>query len=184
MAAHTGIEDLNRDGVRVRNFGLTPVTRVTVKAEAHLDEDGGPDVGWLTIALVPATATPRKKDLLPAGETVHFVFNWQDPPDDPALRWQSPDVKVEYTDAAGTRWSRKNFNLPVRVGGTPLPGSARETRRAKWRSRRQRLRQRRRNVWRSLRLGFRNKGFTKKGRSKRRDKEREKRERAKQTGQD
>lgn len=45
MVWAVALEDPDRDGVAVRNYGRTPATRVTVNAEADLDEDGGPDAG-------------------------------------------------------------------------------------------------------------------------------------------
>ncbi|WP_331731977.1 hypothetical protein [Streptomyces sp. NBC_00989] len=167
-AAHIALEVLDRDGVTVRNYGLTPITRVVVRAEVHLDEDFGPDEGWQTVERVRAHGVPRKQALLAAGDTARFTFDWSEQAVDPALRWQEPDVTYEYTDAAGTRWRRAGFDLPVPVGGVPLPGSAAEGRRQKWRTSKRRWNRRRRDLWRSLRLGVRGKGFTKKGRQKRR----------------
>jgi hypothetical protein len=167
-AAHMALGELSRDGVTVQNYGLTPMTRVLVRAEAHLDEDLGPDDGWVTVDRVTARGVPSKKDLLPAGDSALFSFEWETRVIDPALRWQEPYVTYEYTDAAGTRWRRTGFNLPVFVGGVPLPGAAGERRREKWRGRARKWKLRRRKLWRSLRLGFQRKGFTQAGRKKRR----------------
>lgn len=179
-AAHIVLEELEKGGVTVRNYGQTPVTRVIVTVKAQIDEDGGPDVGWLTVGEVRGHGVPLKKDLLPAGETAPFTFGWEEKWIDPSLRWQDPEVTFEYTDAAGTRWRRTRFDLPVRVGGTPLPGSAAEARRAKRHSRSRWLKRHLGNIRKSVQLGFQRKGFTRKGRAKWRDKQREKAQQAEQ----
>ncbi|MFE0130706.1 hypothetical protein ACFWY6_03830 [Streptomyces sp. NPDC059037] len=124
-AAHIAFEDLSPDGMTVRNYGLTPVTRVLVKAEAFLEEEIGPDEGWATIDRVRARGEPHHVDLLPAGDSARFSFVWEEKEIDPDHRRGKPDVAFEYTDAAGTRWQRAGFNLPVYAGESTSPARRR-----------------------------------------------------------
>ncbi|MEV5107592.1 hypothetical protein ACFQ7G_19570 [Streptomyces massasporeus] len=174
-AAHVALEDLDREGVTVRNHGQTPVTNtLLVGVEVYLDEDGGEDVGWLTVGRARARGEPQRQDLLPAGGSVRFTFtDWSSPEGltlDSSLRRGNPRVTFSYTDAAGTRWRREGADLPIAWGGAPLPGAAAERRRAVRRKRWRRWGQGRRTAWKNLRLGLRGKGFTQKQRREKRRK--------------
>ncbi|MFK4070463.1 hypothetical protein [Streptomyces sp. NPDC029674] len=187
-AAHVALESLDEQGVTVRNHSQTPVTNVRlVTVEAYVDEDLGEDEGWTTVGRTRATVEPGLLLLLSAGDGARFTFTgWHSPEEltpDSSQRRGNPSVTFAYTDAAGTRWQRENYDLPVPWGGVPLPGAAAERRRIVRRKRWRRWGRRRRIIWKSLRFGLRCKGFTLKGRQKRRAKLREK-EKAQQRSHD
>jgi hypothetical protein len=67
-AAHVALEDLDREGVTVRNHGQTPVTNtLLVSAEVYLDEDGGEDVCCppVTASGSPSPTGPPQRSWLP-----------------------------------------------------------------------------------------------------------------------
>ncbi|MGW3377395.1 hypothetical protein [Streptomyces hydrogenans] len=175
-AALIALEGLDAQGVTIRNHGQTPVTNVSLTAEAYLDEFLGDPDGWVTVGWERAVGSPDKVPLLRAGEGVRFEFvRWHSPDvpnPDPTLRRGRPDVTITYTDAVGTRWQRVRYDLPVPWGGAPLPGAARERRREARRRRRRQRSQRRRVLWRNLKLGLRGKGFTRESQKEKRKKAR------------
>ncbi|MFJ5735571.1 hypothetical protein [Streptomyces microflavus] len=186
-AAHVVLEGLDEHGVKVRNHSQTPITNVRlVSVKAYLDEDLGEDE-WTTVGEARANVKPGSLLLLAAGDSARFTFtHWQPPKyltPDSSQRLGNPSVTFAYTDAAGTRWQREDYDLPVAWGGVSLPGAAAERRRLVKRKQRRRWGRRRRTIQKSLRFGLRREGFTLKGRQRRRVKLREK-EKAQQTGHD
>ncbi|MEW2615016.1 hypothetical protein AB0937_33510 [Streptomyces sp. NPDC047880] len=173
-AAHVALEDLDREGVTVRNHGQTPVTNtLLVRVEVYLDEDGGEDVGWLTVGRARARSEPQRQDLLPAGDSVPFTFtDWSSPEEltlDSSLRWGNPRVTFAYTDAAGTRWRREGGPIFPSHGAGPRCLALQRSDGAPFGARRwRRWGQRRRTAWKNLRLGLRGKGFTRKQRREKR----------------
>ncbi|WP_331725918.1 hypothetical protein [Streptomyces sp. NBC_00470] len=178
-AAHVALEDLDEEGVTVRNHSQTPVTNVhLVQVEVYLDELIGEEEGWQTVGRLRARGKPGKLALLPAGDGGRFTFvSWHSPEGatpDPELRRGAPQVTFSYTDAAGTRWRREDYDLPVPWGGVPLPGAAAQRRREARRKRRRRWRGRLLALRRGLKSGLRGRGFTRKGRRNYRAKQRAK----------
>ena len=106
---------------------------------------------------------PSPHPVLAPGESTTFTYPvWKGadgPVEDSDEFRLSSVVKVlfRFSDAAGRRWERQGNGRARFVAGPPLPGTVSfRTRARKWR----------RNTWRelkrSLRLGFKGKGFTRK----------------------
>ena len=169
-AALTAITASDGTSVIVTNFDRTPVFDVRVEAWRDVmgrDGEGGPFISVEDEAY--AMGIPSPHPVLAPGESTTFTYPvWKGadgPVEDSDEFRLSSVVKVlfRFSDAAGRRWERQGNGRARFVAGPPLPGTVSfRTRARKWR----------RNTWRelkrSLRLGFKGKGFTRRGRSRRR----------------
>jgi hypothetical protein len=170
-AALTAITASDGTSLIVTNFGRTPVFDVRVEAWRDVmgrDGEGGPFISVEDEAY--AMGIPSRHPVLAPGEAMTFTYTvWKGadgPVEDTNEFRLSSVVKVlfRFSDAAGRRWERQENGRARFVSGPPLPGMVSfRTRARKWR----------RSTWRelkrSLRFGFKGKGFTRRGRKRRRE---------------
>ncbi|WP_444971581.1 hypothetical protein [Streptomyces sp. SAI-25] len=135
-ATLVAIIDRTRDSVTIQNLGLTPISRVAVGATCIVvDRTAAGGVSWgEPTGIAVARVDPPSVELLAPDETRKFSFpEWKDDINGSTVAAESllepPDVTYSYRDAAGTRWERKNHELPYWVGGRPLPGEVMARRR-------------------------------------------------------